>query len=162
MIAPIRTFFKNSNVYSFFLLFGSTFCLITATFLIIDGFQCHCHGYSPVKGGRTCKSCINSEGEPGMSFEAITGWRVLIFVWIRHISFGYPLDLARSWTTESCSNLELLRLRFIPSITKPLFLRIGAVNIVLGMMFAALWRDSIDVELLTQKQEQKLTMADHT
>ena len=77
MLAPIRNFFKNSNVYSFFLLFGSTFCLITATFLIIDGFQCHCHGFSPIKGSRACNSCIDdSNGEPGMSFEAVTGFWV--------------------------------------------------------------------------------------
>ena len=100
-----REFCKNTNLYSFFLLFGATFCLIAATFLVIDGFQCHCHGYSPIKGSRECKSCIKNDGEPGMSIEAIA----------------------------------------------------GAINIVLGMMFAALWRDSIDVELLTQKKEQKLS-----
>ena len=35
---------------------------------------------------------------------------------------------------------------------------IGAVGIVLGMMLAALWRDSIDVDFLTQKHENKINI----
>ena len=38
------------------------------------------------------------------------------------------------------------------------FFVIGAVGIVLGMMLAALWRDSIDVDFLTQKHENKINI----
>ena len=63
----------NFSRQSFLLLFGSTFCLVTSCFLLIDGFQCHCQGFSPVKGYRECRSCIETGGEPGLSFEAVTG-----------------------------------------------------------------------------------------
>lgn len=35
---------------------------------------------------------------------------------------------------------------------------IGSIGIVLGMMLAALWRDSIDVDFLTQKHENKISI----
>jgi len=34
----------------------------------------------------------------------------------------------------------------------------GSIGIVLGMMLAALWRDSIDVDFLTQKHENKINI----
>lgn len=130
----IRSYVKHPNFMSFTLLFSSTFTLVLSVVLLIDGFLCY---------GGLPKTDQNGKYQYDSENKLILHDYNNIWFWDRKCS-NRCTGKDETDYCEPALNFESL---------------LGAVFIVFGVVLSALWRDSMDVNMLTRKRENEIDLS---